>query len=64
MILTPQEIGRSRNAAALVKQYLRDFKKSNYDVDSNFTKMDDAGTWNYFLSFLRKNGYYEKNPTF
>jgi len=56
--LTPKEIGASPDADFRVKEYFKTFMKEGYEVNKRCTKMNKTDRWNYFIEFLKENGYF------
>jgi hypothetical protein len=60
MKYTPKVIGAFPDADKKIKEYLKEFREEGYGVVKNYRTMDSTERWNYFLSFLRENDYFNQ----
>jgi len=56
--LTPKVIGASPDVDGLVNRYLEELKNEGYSIRDGFKKMDKTERWNYFISVLKENDYF------
>lgn len=56
--LTPKVIGASPDVDMLVNNYLKELKNEGYSIRDGFKKMDKVERWNYFLTVLKENNYF------
>jgi hypothetical protein len=58
ILTSPEVIGKSPNVNFLVKANLKELKKEGYLIKESYGKMNPTKLWNYYLSVLKENGYF------